>query len=305
MLIAIVVIANCLPWVLFRMIGSPWEWPRDYGTDIGLGRLLEFPPRADGLRGMLPIYAEFYNMLAWAQVLLFSIWAAFSNKALSWRFCYLLGLVALLARMHLTDPTEATWQWAKYLLFKYYWEAALVVTLSLLVCRMAGLQLHEPQHSTDQPRPSVAVSRRQFTVLSIVWWTVGVCFFMALWTRLVTNHETSIWFEFLSRELGPNLSRAALSIACLWLVFGTRYLPWRASVFALAVILVTCWEYFGLGFGYQLDVSLSNWKPVLRWRLPMALWVCGTLYAFRIAGYRLEWQTPRFVKRFSETFIKS
>ncbi len=112
-LIAIVVIANCLPWVLFRMIGSPWEWPRDYGTDIGLGN---------------------------------------------------------------------------------------------------------------------------------------------------------------------------------------RYLAWRALASALAVIIVTCWEYFGLGFGYQLDLSLANWKFVITESLPMALWVCGTLYAFRIAGYRLQWHAPRFLR---------
>lgn len=295
-LIAAVVIANCLPWLLFRLIGSPWEWPTHFGPDSGLGSLLWFPPRADGASGTLPFYADFYYLLASAQVLLFSIWAAFSRKALSWRFCYLLGLVAILARMHLTDPTEATWEWAKYCLFKYQWEAALVVTLSLLFCRMAGLQLHEPQRSTGPSRSGVAVSRRQLTILSIVWWTVGVGFFLGLWTRLVTNAQSFLWLQLLPRELGPTLSRAALSAACLWLVLGTRYLAWRAVVFALAMIPVTCWDYQGLGFGYQLNVSLANWKHVVTGSLPMALWVCATLSAFRIAGYRLQWQTPRFLR---------
>ena len=282
LLIAAVVVANCAPWLIYRWLGSPYEGP-GWGDEIPRHlwtRLAwrDFLPLAD--------YLHVFHALTVAQVLLFSIWAAFGRKTLLWRWAYLLVVVMLLIRMHLTDldANQAEWIAAKRQFLSDLMSHALVVGGCLLLMRLAGFQLYAAD-SGDQPRP--------ITLRYLLWSVLAACLLLAQLRRLITPEDMMEIYWHLRYETYRYLTVTAMTGACVWLALGRRLWPLRLGVLASVVALAGCWAWTLTGpILYRPRLSWDAITESVAFYGPVALWIVGTLWAFRLGGYCLGWQDP-------------
>lgn len=286
-IMAAIIVANCAPWLFYRLVGPPHIWPSHEPAEVWLpdGVSLDLT----GIRGVFPYYFQAFCALQLAQVLLFAIWAGFGSRPLLLRLSYLLAFVAILTRTHIAEPTQPAWTAAKHVLFKFLFGYAICVAICLLVVRLAGVRFNEGKSRAAAELASPR-NRRQFNLRYVFWSVVGLGFFLALWTRLITGEETTFWLRIWPLELGQYLSSAAMTVACLWLVFGTRSFLVRVAISCVAVVMACCWEYNSPWF--VLDFAPADVAYRLTIHLPAAIWLSAILYVFRAVGYGLHWRMP-------------
>ncbi|MCA9228925.1 MAG: hypothetical protein KDA47_25085 [Planctomycetales bacterium] len=280
-----IVFANCVPWLVYRLYGTPYDWP-SYRTNNDL-----FKPGSVSLRFSdfcgLPGYYEAFQVLGLAQLLLFVIWFAFGSKPITWRLTYLLSLAALMTRMHIDDPNVAAWFGAKQIILRFSIGYAFFGGICLLSFRLAGVKIRPHESPSNDSQTSASPNQHQFTWWQLLWWATGLAFFLALWKWIITIDETLAWIRTWPVECGHYLSAAMMTIGCLWLALGTRYHFIRVFVFCAGVIIASCWQYDFPGFRPHFDVSHIVQR--LMFLVPVSLWIIATLGAFRVAGFRLKW----------------
>jgi hypothetical protein len=264
-LIAAIVAANCLPWLFYRLDDS-----------LG-GRYLSTGS----------IATNFFFALRLGQLSMLAIWAAFGGKPLAWRFCYLLACVALLTRIRIAEPTRAAWD-KVHDLFVVQWEYALGMALCLVVFRAAGVRIsgREPRFSASCDADRWGTWR--FRLIDWFWGMVGLGFFLSLWMHLLSFEDGLRCFWPSSFKLFW-LCGTALTLTCLWLALGTGWLTVRFAAFGLALIL-SGWRSYAYDRFLPYLPYFEVVVDVLAWTLPMALWLLGNLYLFRLAGCRLRWR---------------
>ena len=285
-LFAGIVFANCAPWLVYRLYGSPYDWA-SYRTKNDFSELGSVSLRFSDFCG-IPGYNELFQVLGRAQLLLFVIWFAFGSKPLTWRLTYLLSLAALLTRMHVGDPNLLAWFAAKQFILRFSIGYAFFGGVCLLAFRLAGVEIRPYVSAGNDSQASGAPNRRQFTLWQLLWWATGLAFFLALWKWIVTIEETWVWIRMWPTKCVQYLCTALMTIGCLWLALGTRHPFIRVFVFCAGVVIASCWEYDFPGFRLQFDVSHVAQR--LMFLAPVSLWIVATLGAFRVAGFRLQWR---------------
>ena len=294
LLIAVVVIANCAPWLVYRWIGSPYEGP-DWGNFVFEESVGDFPfhlqlhvRRRWEILAIFPHYLSVFHGLAIAQLLLFSVWTAFGQKAFLWRFFYLAAIAVLLTRMHLTDSESDRFAWMVAKSHTFYFLLALGVWASacLLLFRTAGLRL-EPKESSTQRRP--------LTLAYLLWSVFAVCFLLAHARRLMTPIDWQwIWWK-LELHLKTGLTAATMAFACVWLALGTRVWPVRLGVWIGTIMVMAIWDVGRWKIGLRLNPA--SYIPHAVYFALISLWIVGTLCALRQCGYQLQWHGWRWRKR--------
>lgn len=284
LLIGAIVLANCAPWLLYRQLRTPYHWPSHEPSYVWGPEHVSLD--LTGVKGKIPFYFRAFQVLSLAQVLLFAVWTAFGEKPFSWRFCYLIGCVALITRMHISDPTQPAWSAAKHFLLKYFLGLAICVMLFLLLLRFLGFQFQATRPNAAPFAMDSLQRARQFTIRYALWWLVGLGFVLGLCKHLFTAEEALYWIRTWPTELGLYLSAAAMTCACIWLAFGSRHFLVRLAVFSVSVVVASCWEYNWPWFAPQFDVAyICNQLGIF---LPVAIWVTGTLWVFRAIGLTLQ-----------------
>jgi hypothetical protein len=207
---------------------------------------------------------------------LLGIWAALGGRPTLWRLVgTTMALVGCMALAECMTPVSIDGHGLPVNDLRSLWVAvvfslALATSLPLLALRFLGLEIahREPDDSLLQ-RPKL-----QFSLRSLLEWTA------ALALMLGTLQMTPGWFPDVAlAPLGLCPICGLLALAALWITLGTR---WRA-IRMLGLALAGASLVAGLVVLRDLDFLSPVW---LLWIVS----VIGSLWVFRIAGYRLVWR---------------
>jgi len=276
LMIAALVLANCLPWLVYRLCGSAVSWPEERTSSEERDVWEIVNPTGGVIVSNHYYYLIFFLLLPRVQISLFAIWAAFSGKPLSWRLAYLVACAGLLTRMQLDKPLAASWFVAKQILLQHLLGLGILVFVFLFIARIAGIQIRmllEDNDNTEDSEPGL--SRFQFSIWHLLWWTAGFAALLAISQRMFTATEL-VWWPFLWWDHIDVLVRlAALAPVALWLALGTRWPIVRIIVFCVTIV-ITSNPFVSMGTMVMCGIAMA--------------WIVGTLGGFRYMGYRLVWR---------------
>jgi hypothetical protein len=239
------------------------------------------PPASRALTASQLLIVGFAVYLS--QVTLAGIWLAFGRTTAPLRilvtFFVLLGCAAGFTANFLGSTSEIPFSFAMGIAVAVMGTTLTAVSLPLLTARLLGLRILP----RGVVRPSPATRQRyQFSIRALLGLTTVVAVILGTLKSTVTcNSQT---FEVATREsiLMSAAGCAAVAWLALWASMADRRTPLRLIVFAVAIVtasigvLASDWEFLFLG-GWECAIVC----------LLMALLLLGSLWLFRLAGYRL------------------
>jgi hypothetical protein len=206
-------------------------------------------------------------MLGPSQATLLALWAALGSSRFIWRVPAI--VVGLVVDLRLVTDLERGWKNLTVLQFVY------MVAL-LFIARFAGIRLsNSRQYSRSALQFTVRDILTFMTSLAII---LGALHYMADLEQYLPDRPSEV-FAFLG-------SFALVAGSALYCALGNRWLLARIAVVPLATLVGA----------YSIKMYDSwNWLTIWMWELLlslMAVWLVGSLFMVRLAGYRLTWQSP-------------
>jgi hypothetical protein len=233
----------------------------------GCPLLLAEHPRSEDLEALLVAEAV-------GQGSLLPIWAALGGKRTPWRFAGAVAAIAaltLLLQKFLPGPDAQVWG--------YFLLAQMIGTsVPLLLLRFFGLRVSRVP-AEEVPRQAF---RLQFSLRSMLEWTAAVavlCGMLQVMPEGFRRAFVSIrWYE-------PACAFAVfggLAALWLWVALGARWLGARLILLGFTlpmagIVLASLGGPAGASTVFLLPVAL-------------AVWLLGSLWVVRLAGYRLRWR---------------
>ena len=217
--------------------------------------------------------------LSMAQVSLVALWAGLAGKSAPWRVIGLVLVVvlwtALLAAvLDYASPREIASFWTVLLLAQ-----AVAIFMPLSVARAVGLRMVSVGDLDAVKAASTGRSRLQFSLGYLLAWTTAVAVTLGL-LKYTVDYRTlfpypGVWWKLFVLAVG----HAAIALAALWALLGTRWLGLRLpALFLITAAAIVCDSWLA-----RLD---PFWASALLC-LVQALWLAGSLWVFRVCGYRV------------------
>ncbi len=227
------------------------------------------------------------SSLPFSQVGLVALWTGLGRTAAPWR---VLGVVLtaacwswLVAVLFASDPPPFT---RRFLEFATPWtfflllEAA-AIAAPLSVARLIGFSLASAADLECGRRDLERPRRFQFSLRSLFAWMTATA--IALGATGYTFHlrHFGIVEGSLLQMLMMAVGNAAMAMAGLWVMLHPEW-RWRRVILFGAVVLVAV----------ALATPNLGWRFAAMLSCPQAIWLLGSLWVVRVAGYRVVWQ-PR------------
>jgi hypothetical protein len=213
--------------------------------------------------------------LAISQGSLLGIWAALGGPPAPWRL--LATAAALVACMWLlpglfVDADVEVWT---YVVFTQM----VGTSLPLLALRLRGLGIVRPTPSDPEPE----LQKLQFTLRSLLEWTTA----LAVLLGMVQMTPEDFREAFTSWQGGLEIvaifgGDALLALAALWTALGARWTAARLLLLGLAGGVAAT--------GIAVVDAPYRLITALAFLLLSVAWLVGSLWVFRVAGYRLAWR---------------
>lgn len=298
LVIAALVLANCLPWLAYRWCGLGIEWPTE--GDVPTGQWEQnyiFNAYSEVRSGRCPelfvtsnhyYFLTFFYVLPRAQIALFAVWVVFGGKPVSWRLAYVVAVVGVLTRMHLAEPIDVSWCAAKQLCLQPRLAIAVFAIGLLVPARLLDIRIRQLSGlGENDDNRSVA---NRFSLRYLLWLTAGFAVLFALLNRMLTDNELycwpRIWWYFKACYVGLAIPVPAI----LWLSLGRRWLIVRVLVFCLSIPTCAFLMELGMRLNYSMppvSITYRQWFDFMLQYLPSSLWIAATLWGFRYLGYGL------------------
>ncbi len=208
---------------------------------------------------------------------LLGIWAALGGRPAPWRL--LAVLAVLIGCMWLSDvifphaffPQVSTWV---YLL------SAVTAGLALLVLRAWGITIVKPGRGDL----AAETHRFQFSLRSLLEWTAGMAAFLAAF-QMTTEGFLGWICSSVQRTVAILMFYGTVGLlagAALGVALGTRFAP--ARILALGATGAAV-----VAAVMHIPGPLPLGEAIVFGAL-CVVWLAGTLWLFRLAGYRLLWR---------------
>lgn len=226
--------------------------------------------------------------VALSQGSLLAIWAVCGGRPTPWRVvAAIVGIVVWI--WVLGEPAwveqDPWWSWSWSLLWGYCVCLLLCqmvpVTGLLLLARLVGVGVTHGSHSgTTTSRP-----RLQFSIRSLLEWTTALAMLLGTFHYIPEDFFISISSLPPWRVLSIIAivgSGVLIAPAALWTALGTRLPLARYCTLLVAVAAAVATMTLVLGedeFGYSLVFGIGQ-----------TVWLVGSLWVFRLLGYRLVWR---------------
>jgi hypothetical protein len=148
----------------------------------------------------------------------------------------------------------------------------------------AGLELTRADDAHGTAGTAAHGSRLQFTLRSLLSWITVLAVVLGLFQYAVDYRRlpalaAPIWRESAVVSLGD----AALALAAFWAAFGSRRPVLRGVALALTTAAI-------IGV-YNAVVGGVPFCVLAELCVVQILWLVGSLWVFRVAGYRIVWPT--------------
>ena len=232
-------------------------------------------------KGMPPDWViDVVLALALSQVSLAGIWAGLGKKSTPWRLAAAVLLPVLWSRaLQKVTRENAVAAWLALTL-----TPALLVVAVLFIARRVGVRL---VRGAEGARIETSGQGLQFSLRDLFAWTTATAVVLGI-AKWLTPWE-SLWLpEGLSRIMLVSISTTAIPFSALWTALGRKRLSARMiSLLAIPAGLVL------LVFGRPYFCSYA---PTTRDLVDFPLFfavetflLLGSLWVFRVAGYRLTW----------------
>jgi hypothetical protein len=219
--------------------------------------------------------------LGFAQVGLVAVWTGFGGKSLPWRILALVLIVGLWSRLlawfiaERDHVSTATTNWICALLAQ-----TAVILVPLWAVRFRGVRLIR----AEAANPSAAIANcrgpLQFSLRYLLSWITVLAVVLGLAQYTVEFEELAEALIHGWRELGVfSLGHGGLVLAGFWAVLGTKRLGVRCLVAVATTAATIAVNHLWTGIE---ELWLYSGLCVLQ-----LLWVVGSLWVFRVAGYRM------------------
>lgn len=158
----------------------------------------------------------------------------------------------------------------------------LMMTLFLMCVRLAGVSLVDVSSLDTVQRPKGTRPVFQFSARGLLSWTTALAVLLAT-LRCIPK---DFWF-FPSAD-GPMtiliriVINFPITLVCLWAGLGTR----RPVVWYTALVLLVAAGVLAT----MLVIRVDSFAPAALWCALPALWMLGSTWLIRFAGYRLVWR---------------
>jgi len=182
--------------------------------------------------------------------------------------------------MENVDPNNDTIIWV-FVLFM----TTCIAGILLMGARFLGAELRVTNDADAVGGPNPKRQWIQFSLRSLISWTTALALLLGSLHYLPGEQLRQILFSDSQSIaiLGVILSGSALiAFAAIWITLGTRWLPARYFVLALAGAAAILWMYLVLG--------PNELETLLPFCLGQVGWMVGSLWLVRLAGYRLIWR---------------
>ncbi len=237
------------------------------------------------------------NAVLHGQAVLLAIWAGLGGGPLPWRLAGMVAGIALCTGLEYFDDISGIFV---TLTMARLAQVFHVVTI-LLAARLSGLGLPLLSEGGSCEVSHSEKPKLQFSLGYLLGWTTGFAVLLAI-LRCIGSYEEEamslvIWWRDDALML---VSIAVIALAAVWTALGTRWPVVRVLLLGLSVAAESAsaaWEHLAV-----YPFFLSFWWRVLAFSsLPHAAWIVGSLWVFRIAGYRLVWRRPVLWEVFSRS----
>ena len=215
-----------------------------------------------------------------SQICLVAIWASLSRASVPWRLvCIFLNLACWAGLETLVNP-EPPSDLTTTLCMLFLLVQTLAIVVPLSTARLAGVKLVELTDGRLPQRGPPALRSRQFSLRYLFAWMTAVAVVLSI-LRLTVHGEYFYlvsglpWWHFAVSFVAT----AAIALAALWAALGTRRPAWR---FALPLLATAA----AIAASYYTPRTISRSASAVYCLLQM-LWLLGSLYVVRVAGYRL------------------
>jgi hypothetical protein len=174
-----------------------------------------------------------------------------------------------------SDADIARAFWASILMY------ALGVSLVLLIVRWFGLRIAPTGCETRDAAKTAELPRSQFTLRALLEWTTAVAIVLGLGAYASRGR----WRDFTEFITRPGLMVVGVgslfALAAVWAALGTRWPVPRYLALALT---------WGALIAIRPSFSdYSAWASAGHYSV-QAVWLLGSLWVIRLAGYRLLWR---------------
>ena len=254
-------------------------------VDLLVARLLV--PRRGGLN--VPEFVlTAAEVLAYSQVSLVAVWLALGVRSVAapWRLLGAWFVIASWSQLLRVIAAPSDWPFMSTGLAVMFVTQAAVVTLVLLTARYGGCALAD---EASDVRPEEAGRRSfRFSLRALLWGTAAAAVCMAT-SRLVIHYPrlTELPQAFLVPMCLRGLGHAAIGLAAVWAVLGSRWLGARLLVPWLVIAAAAPLQAVTAGNTWMPGRVPSGWRPLLTVALAEGLLVLISLMGVRLSGLRL------------------
>jgi hypothetical protein len=225
------------------------------------------------------------------QVSLLAVWAGLGSKRSPWRLLAMALGGAAWSWLAASAPESNGWfdfAWVTSVLALMLLLQAVYVFVPLSVGRLAGLRVVCLSQDTAAAESDTGPRRLQFSLGNLLAWTTAVALLLGILPYVLHRDKLAEVWEF-GVLLSPLIiGPAAMTLAAVWAVLGTRRALLRAAGLCLAAGTVLALDIVGSIFWGQ-GSSADAVNRALLFILHLLV-VAGSLYVFRVAGYRLRWR---------------
>jgi hypothetical protein len=225
------------------------------------------------------------SVLPASQGSLLAVWAVLAGKPAPWRLAGATALVALSVWWTTlspeVDPSCTDFQsWATWCGLQM-----VAASVPLLIGRFAGMRIAAVPLDDSGGGAADPAWRAQFSIRSLLEWTAGLAVLLGVSPYLWYWSPSPKPFRWDLILLVFHTCYAFVALAAIWVALGRRCFATRAILLVLAVAggaSAVEAAFCALTGARKFDV-LSDF-------LFHALWLVGSLWLVRVAGYRLIWR---------------
>jgi hypothetical protein len=223
--------------------------------------------------------------LAFSQISLVTIWSAFGRKTLPWRLMLVvvvIGAWALAISHPLGSADRIQNAWMMALLM----QAGLIFGV-LLFARGLGVGLSDGTVPGGDKGPGLRPRLPQFSIGYLLAWITATAVVLSL---LKSGLDRRVLFpgpfpNYWREAAAFSLANGALALAVLWTLLAGRWRPSLLLLYLLAAVGIVACELVQKRGANEPSTALTMASLQL-------LWLTGSLWVVRMAGYRIARHDP-------------
>jgi hypothetical protein len=220
-----------------------------------------------------------------AQASLVAVWAGFGGRSLAWRTVGLVLIITLWSAvvgwlMEPSRPMSMATPWTILLLAQ-----TTLIFACVMLARSTGLRVTRATDIVSSQQPAGGRRRFQFSLAYSLSWITAVALVLGILQYVLYRKHIPPDPDFWPDVALLSIAHTAIALSTLWTVLGRQRLVLRL-VGLLLTALAAVAAYYHL-------TEIAEWLAAVTLCLAQLLWLVGSLWVIRVAGYRLVWPSSR------------